>query len=43
MCMSVCLHVRLCAYSATRGQKPMSEPLELELQVALSHYVGAGN
>lgn len=31
------------AYSAHEGQKKASNPLELELQVVMSHSVSAGN
>ena len=32
-----------CACSAHGGQKKLLVPLELELQMVVSHYVGAGN
>lgn len=35
------LHVCLCACNIHEGQKNASNSLELELQMVLSHYVGA--
>lgn len=32
-----------CMYSACGGQKGESDPLELELEMVVSFYVGAGN
>ena len=39
MCFASTTHI----LGAGRGQKRLLESLELELQVAVSHYVGAGN
>lgn len=36
-----CIYV--CMPGALGGQKTVSEPLELELQVVVSHHVGARN
>jgi hypothetical protein len=38
------MHVYIvCEPSAHRGQNRMSDPLELELPLDVSHHVGAGN
>lgn len=45
MYMSVCLCICLCTtyvLEVCRGQKSVSEPLELELETVASHHVGAG-
>ena len=43
ICMYV-LHICMCAmFDARRSQKRASDSLELELQVVVSHHVGAGN
>lgn len=38
MFLSVCVDA-LCVYSACRNQKDLSDPLELELLVFVSHHV----
>ena len=46
MCMTVCLHVYLCAVclpGACRDQKRVSDTLEEDVQVVVSCHVGAGN
>lgn len=46
MCMGILLHIWLstiCIPSVYRDQKKTSSPLKLELQMVMSHYVGAGN
>lgn len=46
MCMGVFLYLILCATSvpaAYRGQKRVSDLLELQLQMIMNHHVGAGN
>jgi hypothetical protein len=47
MCVIVlpaCMQSRtMCVPDACGGQKRMPNPLELELQVVVSHHVGAGN
>ena len=40
-CLCVCIHS--CVPGACRGQKRALDPLELELGVAVRHYVGTGN
>jgi hypothetical protein len=45
-CVCVCcaVHMPVCVHvSAHRGQKVALDALEQELQVAVSHHVGAGN
>jgi hypothetical protein len=40
----ICLHVcAACVCSTYRGQKRALDPLELELQMVVSHHVCAGN
>lgn len=43
ICMPVSLYVHPCIFTALRGQKRVSDSLELELQVATYAHVGAGN
>lgn len=33
----------MCVCSSCKGQKELSNPLELEVQIGMSHQVGAGN
>ena len=43
--MNICLHVCpsiMCVPGAQSGQSRVSDPLEQELQMAVSHLVGAG-
>lgn len=42
LCPTVCM-CAVYVLSTHRGQKRVSDPLELDLQMAVSHYVGAGN
>lgn len=39
-CMNIC---RPCVWKAVKGQKRTSNPLELQVQPAVSYHVGAGN
>lgn len=41
--MNVCLHVRVLAMCSSGGQKKASDPLNLELEVAVSCHESAGN
>ena len=41
-CLDVCL-CTMCVPSALEGRKSLLDALELELQMAVSHCVGAGN
>lgn len=44
--MSFCLHICLCTMDVSvtcRGQKRVSGPLKVELQMVVSHCLGAGN
>ena len=45
MCLfvCVCVGVPLCVPGAGGGQKRVSDPLELELQTVVSHFVGTGS
>lgn len=50
VCMHVCIYVYTCmcvcipyVYSAHRGQKKMLDPPDLELQMVVTHRVGAVN
>jgi hypothetical protein len=46
MCVVLCLHICLCTMymsSALGGQKCVSEPLELELQMAMHCHMASGN
>jgi hypothetical protein len=42
-CFTYMLHGSTCVPDALGGQKRASNPLELELRMAVSHHVGAGN
>lgn len=45
MCISVCLHICLCVPcipEAWKGQERTPGPLELELQMIVSHHIDAG-
>lgn len=42
ICLYVCLYT-VCMLSACGGQKRTSDPLEPELQMVVTHHVGAGN
>lgn len=41
--LSVCIFVQPCLSGALEGQKKLMDLLELELQMIVSCYVGAGN
>ena len=44
VCVSVCLCLcTICIPAAQRGQKRASDSLKLELQMVVSHHMGAGN
>lgn len=43
MCMRACISICRVHAGAHDGQKKVSHPLALGLQVVMSHYVGAGN
>lgn len=38
-----CMMCTTCMSGSSRGQKRKSAPMELEIQMAVSHPVGAGN
>ena len=42
--LPACMYVRtMCVPGTHRAQKNVLDPLEVELQMVLSHYVGVGN
>lgn len=41
--MIFCQFICLCTIYGAEARKRVSDPLELEFQVILSHYVGAGD
>ena len=42
LCLHICLFIT-CVPGAHRSQKRESDPLELEVQMVVSYYVGPGN
>lgn len=46
MDICVCLHVcvfTVCVSATLESQKRVSDPLDLELEMIVSHYIGTGN